>query len=57
MAKTWKDNPNKWKRNKDFQKKQKQKHPHMPLKQRDPYPNDGYLDVEPAFEMSPDSSP
>ena len=29
MGKSWKENPNKWKHNKGFQKKQKQRHGHQ----------------------------
>lgn len=44
MGKSWKgDNAWKYKKDKNFQKKQKQKHPHMPLKSVDPYPNDRYM--------------
>jgi hypothetical protein len=48
MAKTWKDNPNKWKRNNDFQKKRNKKNKgfHTPLKS-DEYESAPNMDYDP----------
>ena len=51
MGKSYRETPWKYKKDKNFQKKQKHKNPQPPLKQSSPYPNDYYLPDERLGEL------